>query len=62
MQHFQAFLAPFKGRADTPSTFKVVEYVRFNPGKAGFCRRRIVGFNGKRDVLVLHKPVVPFGS
>lgn len=40
---------------------EIVEYVRFDTGKPRPCRRRIVRFNGKRDVLVLYKPVVPFG-
>ena len=41
---------------------EIVEYVRFDTGKSRPCRRRIVRFNGKRDVLVLYKPVVPFGK
>ncbi|CCL71562.1 hypothetical protein BN185_1040027 [Clostridioides difficile E28] len=41
---------------------EIVEYVRFDTGKPRPCRRRIVRFNGKRDVLVLYKPVVPFGK
>jgi len=41
---------------------EVIEYVRFNAGQPRPCCRRIVGFNGKRDVLVLYKPVVPFGK
>ncbi|CCL63097.1 conserved hypothetical protein [Clostridioides difficile E9] len=45
-----------------PKHLEVVEYVRFNTGKARPCCRRIVRFNGKRDVLVLYKPVVPFGK
>jgi len=34
---------------------EIVEYVRFDTGKPRPCRRRIVRFNGKRDVLVLYK-------
>ena len=45
-----------------PKHLEVIEYVGFNTGKPRPCRRRIVRFNGKRDVLVLYKPVVPFGK
>ena len=41
---------------------EVIEYIGFNTGKPRLCRRRIVRFNGKCDVLVLDKPVVPFGK
>ena len=59
MQHLQAFL-PVKRAGGHAKYLEVIEYVGFNAGKAGFCRRRIVGFHGKRDVLVLHKPVISF--
>ena len=61
MQHLSDVPSPVKGRGGHAKHLEVIEYVGFNAGKAGPCRRRVVGFHGKRDVLVLHKPVVPFG-
>ena len=61
MQHFQAVIARH-GAGSYAQHLKIVEYVRFNTGKAGFCRRQAVRFNGKGDVFVLHKPVIPFGK
>ena len=61
VQHFQAVIARH-GAGSYAQHLKIVEYVRFDTGKAGFCRRQAVRFNGKGDVFVLHKPVIPFGK
>ena len=57
MQHFQAFIARH-GAGRYPKHLEIVEYVGFDTGKAGFCRRKVIRFNGKGDVLAFHKPVV----
>ena len=57
MQHFKAFIA-CHGAGSYAQELKVVEYVCFDTGKAGFRRAQTVGFNGKGDVLRLDKPVV----
>ena len=57
MQHFKAFIA-CHGAGRHAQELKVVEYVRFDTGKAGFRRAQTVGFNGKGDILRLDKPVV----
>ena len=59
MQHFQTFIARHRTRRRAQN-LKIVQYVGFNTGKAGFCRRQIVGFDTECDILVLHKPVVAF--
>ena len=61
MQHFQTVIARH-GAGGYAQHLKIVEYVRFNTGKAGFCRRQVVRFNGKCNVLVFDKPVVAFGK
>ena len=61
MQYIQAFLS-VHGAGCYAKHLKIIEYVGFDTGKAGFCGCEIVRFNGKCDVLVLYKPVVPFGK
>ena len=61
MQHVQAFL-PVHGAGSRAKHLKIIEYVGFNTGKAGFRCRRIVCFDTECDVLMLHKPVVSFGK
>lgn len=57
MQHFKAFIA-CHGAGRHAQELKVVEYVRFDTGKAGFRRAQTVGFNGKGDIFCFDKPVV----
>ena len=59
MQHFKAFIA-CHGAGRHAQELKVVEYVRFDTGKAGFRRAQTVGFNGKGDIFCFDKPVVAF--
>ena len=59
MQYVQAFLS-VHGAGGYAKHLKIVEYVGFDTGKAGFCRRKIIRFNGKRDVLAFSQSVVAF--
>ncbi len=61
MQYVQAFLSVHGARCYAKH-LKIIEYVGFDTGKTCLCRRKIVRFNGKGDVLMLYKPVVPFGK
>ena len=45
MQYVQAFLS-VHGAGGYTKHLKIIEYVGFDTGKAGFCRRKIVRFNG----------------
>ena len=57
MQHFEPFIA-CHGAGGYAQELKIVKYVRFDTGKAGFRRAQTVGFNGKGDVFCFDKPVV----
>jgi len=57
MQHFKAFIA-CHGVGRHAQELEVVQYVRFDTGKAGFRRAQTVGFNGKGDIFCFDKPVV----
>ena len=59
MQHVQAFL-PVHGAGSRAKHLKIIEYVGFDTGKAGFCGCEIVRFNGKGNVLALFQSVVAF--
>ena len=59
MQHVQAFLS-VHGAGGYIKHLKIIEYVGFDTGKAGFCCRKIIRFNGKRNVLALFQSVVAF--
>ena len=59
MQYVQAFLS-VHGAGCYAKHLKIIEYVGFDTGKAGFCGRKIVRFNGKGNVLALFQSVVAF--
>ena len=59
MQHVQAFLS-VHGAGCYAKHLKIIEYVGFDTGKAGFCGCEIVRFNGKGNVLALFQSVVAF--
>ena len=59
MQHVQAFLS-VHGAGCYAKHLKIIEYVGFDTGKAGFSCCKIIRFNGKRDVLALFQSVVAF--
>ena len=61
MQHVQPFIARHRTRRRA-QYLKIVKHVGFNTGKPRLCRCRIVCFDTECDVLVLDKPVVPFGK
>ena len=59
MQYVQAFLS-VHGAGCYAKHLKIIEYVGFDTGKAGFCGCEIVRFNGKGNVLALFQSVVAF--
>ena len=59
MQYVQAFLS-VHGAGCYAKHLKIIEYVGFDTGKTCFCRRKIVRFNGKGNVLAFFQSVVAF--